>query len=258
MSDQMLMNSPQNPDPADIFPKFAILDHIGELRSRLTRCALVLALAFFAAYTFREQIFHFLKAPLLQVLPENQQYLHYTGLLDELMANLKLSLFASIALTMPVILFQGWRFISPGLRKQEKKFVIPFVLSATLFFLIGMAFAYYIVFPYGFKFLLNYSTVDKPILTIKEYLSLSTKIILLFGVIFELPMVLAFLGWLGILNTTLMRKNRRYAILIIAVAAAVLTPTQDAFTMGGMALLMYLLFEASIILVGFVQRKRIK
>ena len=232
----------------------SILDHLGELRVRLIKCLIAITVCFFIAYTFREPILNFLKSPLLKVLPTDQQYLHYTGLLDELLTALKLSFYAAVAFAMPIILFQLWQFITPGLKPKEKKFLGPFLLFTIGAFIGGMAFAYYIVFPFGFKFLLKYAATDRPILTITNYFSLTTKVLLVFGAIFELPMIFSFLGWLGVLRAETLRKHRKYAILTIAIASAVITPTQDAFTMGAMALLMWILYEGSILLVSLVQR----
>lgn len=232
-----------------------ILDHLDELRSRLIKSLFVITIAFFVSYTFRDPLLHFIKAPLFKILPPDQHFLYFTGILDELMVTLKISFYAAIAASMPFILFQLWKFISPGLRSSEKRFAAPFIIISTLFFIAGIAFAYYLVFPYGFKLLLNFGSHDKAILTIKDYFSITTKLMLMFGVVFELPMVLGLLAWLGLLTTETMRKQRRYAILIIAIAAAVLTPTQDAVTMGAMALLLWLLYELSVVIVGILQRR---
>lgn len=238
------------------FLAMPILDHLDELRSRLIKSLFAVTISFFISYTFRDFLLNFIKAPVLKILPSDQQFLYFTGILDELMATLKISFYAAIAISMPYILFQLWRFISPGLRDEERKFAAPFILISTMFFIIGMAFAYYIVFPYGFRLLLNFGTLDKPILTIKEYFSLTTKLMFMFGLVFELPMILGFFARLGLLTKETMRKHRRYAILIIAIASAVLTPTQDALTMGAMALLLWILYEASIFVVYFLEKEK--
>lgn len=238
------------------FLSMPLLDHLDELRSRLIKSLFIITIAFFVSYTFRNFLLKFIKAPLFKILPPEQQFLYFTGILDELMITLKISLYSAIAISMPYILFQLWGFISPGLRENEKKFAAPFILISTFFFIIGMAFAYYIVFPYGFKLLLSFGNSDKSILTIKEYFSLTTKLMFMFGLVFELPMILGFFAWLGLLTKETLRKYRRYSILIIAIASAVLTPTQDAITMGAMALLLWLLYEASIFVVAFIEGKR--
>ena len=245
----------EQPNLKEQFHLMPILDHLDELRSRLIKSLVVVTIAFFVAYTFKDYLLYFIKAPLFKILPPDQHFLYFTGILDELMITLKISFYAAIAGSMPFILFQLWGFISPGLRTSEKKFAAPFIIVSTLFFIAGMAFAYYLVFTYGFKLLLSFGNHDKAILTIKEYFSITTKLMFMFGVVFELPMILGFLAWLGLLTTETMRKQRRYAILIIAIASAVLTPTQDAITMGAMALLLWILFEFSLISVGILQKR---
>jgi sec-independent protein translocase protein TatC len=229
--------------------ELSMTEHLAELRVRLIWVAWILLAGFGACYGFSEYIFNFLRAPIVPFLPANDKGLHFTGVFEKFMAHVKVSFLAGVLITSPLWLFQVWKFIAPALYIKEKKYAGAFVFSGIFLFLSGSAFAYYIVFPFAFKFLLTFGgEVDKPIITIKEYLDFVFKFFLAFGLTFELPVVLTFLGIMGLIDHKFLSKNRRWAIVIMAVVAAVITPP-DAISMLSLLAPLVLLYEISVILV---------
>ena len=238
--------------------KLPLTSHLEELRTRLIRSLIAIAVTFAIAYNFKEKLFEILTRPLIQALPKNS-YMIYTGLPEAFFNYLKIAFFAAIILASPYILFQIWKFVSPGLYKSEKKHVAPFVISSTLLFVGGVLFGYFIVLPPAFKFFVEYSTdFLKPMLSLKEYLSLSTKLLLAFGVVFEIPVFIYFLSRIGIVNAKMLAAKRKYAILIIFIVAAIITPTPDAFTQCLMAVPMMILYEIGIFVSRWGSKTRAK
>ncbi|MBW2545425.1 MAG: twin-arginine translocase subunit TatC [Deltaproteobacteria bacterium] len=231
--------------------------HLEELKTRLTRMLIAIGVGFVICYFFKEKLFKVLTLPLIAVLPDNSSMI-FTGLPEAFFTYLKVSFFASIFLVSPYILYQIWNFVSPGLYKSEKKHVAPFVVFSTIFFLGGSLFAYYIVFPFGFKFFVGFGDdVIRPMLSLREYLSFSMKLLIAFGVIFELPIFMFFLAKIGVVNSKTLRKKRKYAILLVFVVAALFTPP-DVVTQGLMALPLMILYEISIWVVTMGERKVIR
>ncbi len=231
--------------------------HLEELKVRLTRVLIAIGAGFGICYLFKEKLFTVLTLPLIAVLPDNSSMI-FTGLPEAFFTYLKVSFFASIFLVSPYILYQIWNFVSPGLYNSEKKHVAPFVIFSTTFFLGGSLFAYYIVFPFGFKFFVGFGNdVIRPMLSLKEYLSFSMKLLIAFGVIFELPIFMFFLAKIGMVNSRTLRKKRKYAILLVFVAAALFTPP-DVVTQGLMALPLMLLYEISIWVVRMGEKKLVR
>jgi sec-independent protein translocase protein TatC len=160
-------------------------------------------------------------------------------------------------MTAPFWLYQIWKFISPGLYPREKKYVIPFVLTSTFLFVGGILFAYFLALPPAFGFFVEFSTDSlRPMFTMREYLSFALKLLLAFGVSFQLPVFIFFMTKVGIVDSRLLAKQRRYAILIIFVAAAVLTPSPDAFTQIIMAIPLMILYEMSVFIAKFAEKKK--
>jgi sec-independent protein translocase protein TatC len=179
----------------------------------------------------------------------------FTSLPEAFFTYLKVSFFAAIFLASPYILYQIWNFISPGLYDSEKKYVIPFVLFSTIFFVGGSLFAYFVVFPFGFKFFLAFGTdLIRPMLSIREYLSFSFRLLLAFGIIFELPILMFFLSRVGLVNSRTLITKRKYAILLVFIIAALFTPP-DVVTQVLMALPLMLLYEASVWVVKMGEKK---
>ena len=166
---------------------------------------------------------------------------------EALWMHLKLSLIIAIIISSPIIFYEIWKFVSPGLLMKEKKYVVPFVVIATSLFLMGSLFCFIIVLPFAMNFLLTYKTESiKPMLSVGNYIDFCLKFILAFGAIFELPVAIVFLTKMGIVTTDFLAKNRKYAVIMAFIIAAVLTPTPDAFNQILMALPIILLYEAGI------------
>lgn len=236
--------------------KLPITDHLEELRWRIVKCLSAIGLGFILSYAFSEEIFNFLASPLLVSMPKGS-HLIYTSLPEAFFTYMKVSFFVGLLMAAPIIFYQLWKFVMPGLYVNEKRYVVPFVLVATLFFTAGVSFGFYVVLPVGFKFFLGYSSdmiVAFP--SMREYLGFTMKFLLAFGVTFELPVVMFFLAKAGIVNPTMLRKNRKYAILIVAIVAAVLTPGPDVLSQLLLGLPLLVLYEISIWVTYLVRKKK--
>ncbi|MFH2060164.1 MAG: twin-arginine translocase subunit TatC [Pseudomonadota bacterium] len=228
--------------------KTPFTEHLNELRSRLIFSFIAVAIGFVASYSFKEKLFDILNAPLIKAMAgsENTKMI-FTGLPEAFFTYLKVSLLAGIVLSTPVLFYQFWMFVSPGLYRNEKKYLIPIVFLSVVFFVVGASFGYFIVFPYGFEFFLGFSSdTIQAMPSMKEYLALSSKMLLAFGFVFELPLVLTFMARMGLVTVPFLKKNRKYAILIFFVGAAIITPP-DVVTQIMMALPLMFLYEISII-----------
>jgi len=232
----------------------SLIEHLAELRTRLVQCAFILIVATGICYSFSEKIFNFVRAPIAPYLPGGG--LIYTGPMDKFIAHLKLSFVCGILISCPLWLYQVWLFVAPGLYQKEKRYTAGFIISGTGLFLLGAAFSYWIALPMAFQFLMTYGgDVDKPMISIDQYMGFFTQLCLMFGVAFELPLVIVVLGMMGIVSQAFLRKNRRYAVMTIAVIAAVITPP-DLLSMIMMLAPMLILFEAAVIIVGIFEKKR--
>jgi sec-independent protein translocase protein TatC len=226
--------------------KIPFTAHLEELRSRLVKCSIAVGIGFAISYGFKEILFEILVRPLVTVMAEGD-HLIFTGLPEAFFTYLKVALLAGLMLASPVILYQFWMFVAPGLYKKERRMLGPIVFLSSFFFIAGALFGYFIVFPWGFKFFLGFATESiRPLPSMKEYLSFSAKLLMAFGLVFELPMVLTFLARLGIVSVGFLKKNRKYAILLFFVGAAILTPP-DVVTQIMMALPLMAMYELSII-----------
>ena len=234
--------------------KLPFTTHLEELRRRLIYAVVAIVLGAIIAFLFAKQLFYFLAQPLVKILPANQPMI-FTALTEAFFTYFKVALLAGFFLACPVVFYQLWKFIAPGLYEHEKKFVIPFVIFATLFFILGGAFAYYIVFPFGFKFFLGFSTDYLKLLPkMSEYFSLSLKLIFAFGIVFEMPVITFFLAKMGVVNGEMLSSKRRYAIVLVFVVAALLTPP-DVGTQLLMAGPLILLYEVSVWVARIFGRK---
>ena len=232
--------------------------HLEELRKRLMRSLIAVFIGFGICYNFKEWLFDILTRPLVASLPKNS-YMIYTSLPEAFFNYLKISFFAGIVISSPYILYQIWKFIAPGLYSSEKKHVIPFVLASTVLFVGGVLFGYFVALPPSFKFFLEFSTdFLKPMLTLKEYLSLSLKLLLAFGIVFEIPVFIFSLAKIGVVNSGMLVKQRKYAILLIFIAAALLTPSPDAFSQTLMAIPMIILYEIGIFVAKWAEKRKSK
>jgi len=226
--------------------KIPFTAHLEELRSRLIKCFIAVGVGFVAAYGFKEQLFAILVYPLKSVMREGDTLI-YTGLPEAFFTYLKVAFLAGIMLAIPVLLYQFWMFVAPGLYEKEKRVMLPIVFLCSFFFIAGALFGYFIVFPWGFQFFLGFATdTIRPMPSMKEYLGFAAKLLIAFGVVFELPLIITFMARLGLVSVDFLKKNRKYAILLFFIAAAILTPP-DVITQIMMALPLMLLYEISII-----------
>ncbi|MFQ5646349.1 MAG: twin-arginine translocase subunit TatC [bacterium] len=217
--------------------------HLDELRSRLIKMIGSVSVGFFLCYFFSERIISLLQAPLN--LP-----LVFIAPTEAFLTNLKVAFFSGIGLAYPIIGYQWWAFIRPGLKENERSHAVWLFTLGPLLFCLGSAFAYWGVLPLGIKFLLSFKTASLvPMLTLNEYISFCLLMIVAFGLIFNLPLAVVILARIGIITPARMRSSRKYAVLIIFVLAALLTPP-DVFTQTMMALPLLLLYEVSIWLAG--------
>jgi sec-independent protein translocase protein TatC len=229
----------------DTEDKIPFTAHLEELRKRLIISFIAVGIGFALSYGFKEKLFQILTQPLIAVMQEGETLI-YTGLPEAFFTFLKVSLLSGIMIASPVIIYQFWMFVAPGLYDREKRLLIPIVLLSSIFFVGGALFGYFIVFPFGFEFFLGFATETiRPMPSMKEYLSFSAKLLLAFGLVFELPLVITFLARLGIVSVPFLKKNRKYALLLFFVGAAILTPP-DVVTQLMMAGPLMLLYEISI------------
>lgn len=225
--------------------EMTLTEHLNELRKRLIRSFIAVFVGFLACYAFAEQLFDILMEPMVQVL-HNSNFI-YTYPPEAFFTYLKISFVAGFFLVSPYLFYQAWLFVAPGLYQNERKYLVPIAIFSAVFFTVGALFGYFVVFPFGFEFFASYST-DKIVFTPKlsEYLSFALKLLFAFGVVFELPLVIFFLARLGLVTAQGLRRVRKYAILVIFIVAAILTPP-DVFTQTLMAGPMILLYELGIL-----------
>ncbi len=217
--------------------------HLEELRSRLLRGVLALLAGFAASYAFSERIITFMEIPLVRGAPGAK--LNYFSLMEPFITHLKAAFFTGLLLALPVIFFQLYRFAAPGLLPKERRYIIPFVCFGTLFFLAGAALAFTIVLPYAVEFFLHFDPTLVATLNVSKYLSFSIRMMIAFGVIFQLPLAVFILARLGLVSPQMLARNRRYALLAAFVFGAVLTPP-DPVTQCLMATPLLLMYELSI------------
>jgi sec-independent protein translocase protein TatC len=240
-----------------------LLEHLIELRRRLLFSLIALMFGIGICYPLAPTIFQFLTEPLWQAMGEETgRRLIYTGLTEAFMTYLKIAFFGGFILTFPFIMYQAWLFIGPGLYDHEKKVIWPFVTTSPLLFLMGSALAYYVVCPWAWTFFLSFelpSSTQGLSLQLEarmsEYLSLMIKLIMAFGLCFQLPLILTGLAQFGLLSLETLKKNRKYAFLAIVVIAAIITPP-DIISPLSLIIPLYTLYEISIILVKVSLRRK--
>jgi sec-independent protein translocase protein TatC len=228
--------------------------HLEELRSRLIVSFVAVGIGFFVAYFFKEKLFEMLMKPLTDVMGEGDKLI-FTNLPEAFFVYLKTAFLAGVMAASPVILYEFWKFVGPGLYKKERMVLLPVVFLCSFFFIGGALFGYFIVFPYGFKFFLGFATeFIRPLPSMKEYFSFASKLLIAFGVVFELPLIITLFSRLGLISVEFLKKNRKYALLLFFVAAAILTPP-DVITQIMMAVPLMFLYEISIIGARIFARK---
>ncbi len=238
----------------DELPRMSLLDHLDELRRRIGVSALAVFGGFLACWYFAKPIFNWLSVPLTQFLPEGEK-LAFTGLIDPFMLYIKVALLAGIFLASPVVLWQVWLFIAPGLYKSERRIAIPFLLATTVFFVAGGYFGYRVAFPMVCRFLLEVGSEFRQVITVREYFSMASKVILGMGLVFEMPVMILFLARLGVVTHRFLLKQFRFAVLGIFVVSAIITPTPDIATQSVFAVPMIVLYLLGV-LVALLFGKR--
>ena len=254
--------------------KMPLTEHLSDLRKRIVISLVSLFIGFIISFTYSEVLFRFLTIPLrynisfslsspfvslIEKNIKNNPSLVFLAPTEAFWMHMKISMIAALILSLPVILSQLWKFLSPGLLHKEKKYVIPFVIITTTFFLIGAAYCFFLVLPFALGFLLTYKTESiTPMLSVGNYIDFCLKFILAFGAIFELPIVIIFLTRMGFVTPKTLAKHRKYAIVLAFVVAAFLTPTPDAFNQTLMAVPIIILYELGVLVSRiFVKRKAV-
>jgi sec-independent protein translocase protein TatC len=235
--------------------KIPFTSHLEELRHRLVVSVAAIGVGFALAYGFKEKLFEILCRPLIQALQSGERLI-FTGLTEAFFTYLMVAFIAGLLLAAPVIIYQFWMFIAPGLYKKERRALLPAVILSTFFFVGGSLFGYFLVFPVGFKFLLGFaSETIRPLPTMKEYLDFAVKMLLAFGLAFELPIVLTLMARLGIVTADSLKKMRRYSIVLAFFLGAILTPGPDVISQLMMSVPLVVLYELSIIGARIFGRK---
>ena len=237
--------------------------HLTELRKRLVLSLVFLSVLFVICYYFSEYIYGFLVDPYAQVVKDDgtERRLIFTALQETFLTYLKVSFFAAFFITSPFILIQIWKFIAPGLYEHEKSAIMPYLIITPILFLLGGMLVYYLVMPLAIKFFLSFESsgvsTNLPIqleAKVNEYLSLVMKLIFAFGLSFQLPVVLSLLARIGFVDSKYLKDRRKYFIVIIFAAAAILTPP-DPITQIGLAIPLLILYELSIYSVKIIEKK---
>jgi len=235
--------------------KQPFLGHLEELRSRLIVCAIAVGAGFGISYIFSKRLFSLLILPLTRVLPTESRLI-FTSLPEMFITYIKISLVAGIILAIPIIFYELWMFLAPALYQNEKRYLVPFVVFSSILFVVGALFGYLVVFPYGFKFFISFATEDIQALpSVKQYFSFSIRLLLAFGLVFEMPIAALFLSKIGLITPDSMKKYRKVAILCSFILSAILTPP-DVATQLMMALPVIILYEISIFLAKTMYRKK--
>jgi len=244
----------------------SFVDHLTELRSRLLKSVVYLFIFFIICYFFAENIYSFLVAPYANAVKDDglDRRLIFTALHETFITYLKVAFFASMFVTSPIILTQIWKFIAPGLYKNEKRALLPYLIATPTLFILGGMLVYYLIMPLAIKFFLSFETSaginNLPIqleAKVNEYLSLIMRLIFAFGISFQLPVLLSLLARVGFVDSEYLRKRRKYVVIIIFTAAAILTPP-DPITQIGLGIPLLILYELSILSVRIIEKKKME
>ena len=242
----------------------SFIEHLTELRSRLLKSIVYLFIFFVISYIFAEDIYGFLVEPYADAVKDDNinRRLIYTALHETFITYLKVAFFSAIFVTSPIILTQIWKFVAPGLYTNEKKALLPYLIATPTLFLLGGMLVYYLVMPLAIKFFLSFETSAQisnlPIqleAKVNEYLSLIMRLIFAFGISFQLPVLLTLLARVGFVNSTYLKKRRKYVVVIVFALAAILTPP-DPITQIGLGIPLLILYELSILAVKFIEKKK--
>ena len=242
----------------------SFVEHLTELRSRLVKSIVYLFIFFIVCYFFAENIYSFLLAPYAEAVKDDEvnRRMIFTALHETFITYLKVAFFAAIFITSPIILTQIWKFVAPGLYKNEKRALLPYLIATPTLFLLGGMLVYYLIMPLAIKFFLSFETTTQftnlPIqleAKVNEYLSLIMRLIFAFGISFQLPVLLSLLARVGFIDSQYLKKRRKYVIIIIFSVAAILTPP-DPITQIGLGIPLLILYELSIFSVRIVEKRK--
>jgi sec-independent protein translocase protein TatC len=243
-------------DKVRIEEKQPFISHLKELRDRILICVVALGVAFLFTFYFKDKIFDFLMQPFIRVMPEKSSFI-FTYVTEAFITYVKISIVAAIFITAPVILYEFWMFVSPGLYEKEKKYLIPFIFFGSICFLCGALFCYYAVMPIIYRFFVSYAgELIIPMPDLKAYMSLTLQMLIVSGLIFELPLVVYYLSKAGIINHKFLSSKRRYAVLGIFILSAVITPP-DITSQILMVIPLYGLYEFSILISRLFGKKAV-
>jgi sec-independent protein translocase protein TatC len=234
--------------------RMSLLEHLDELRGRILWSLVTVVVAFLVCFAFAKQIFHVLSLPINPYLPDGK--LSFITVTEPFFVYVKSALVAAVFLTSPFLLFQAWRYVSPGLYKREKRWALPFIFFGSLFFAGGGAFGYFVAFPFAAKFLVGMGSEFNANITISSYFNILINILLGLGVMFEMPIVIFVLSAIGVVTPQFLLKNFRWAVLIIFVIAAIITPTPDVFNLCIVALPTIVLYLLGVGAAWLAFRKR--
>jgi sec-independent protein translocase protein TatC len=239
---------PENDQP------MPLVSHLTELRTRLLRCVAAIFLVFAGLFSFAQQIYTIVSAPLREFLPAGSTMIA-TDVASPFLTPFKLTMMVSLFLAIPVILHQIWGFIAPGLYKHEKRIAVPLLVSSIILFYAGMAFAYFLVFPLIFKFFASATPVGVMMATdITNYLDFVMTLFFAFGVAFEIPVAVVLLVWIGVVDVKYLKKARPYVVIGCFVVGMVLTPP-DIFSQTLLAVPMWMLFEVGVLFAGMIKKR---
>ena len=246
--------------------KSGFISHLVELRQRLINSFIFLFSFFVVCYFFSEEIYSFLVQPYADAVKDDNvnRRLIFTALQETFLTYLRVSFFAALFVSSPIILMQIWKFVAPGLYKNEKKAILPYLIATPILFLFGGMLVYYLIMPLAIRFFLSFETSSinsaLPIqleAKVNEYLSLVMKLIFAFGLSFQLPVILSLLARVGFIDSVFLKERRKYVVVIIFVAAAILTPP-DPITQIGLAIPLLILYELSIFSVKIIEKRKNK
>ena len=244
-------------EAADNLKVMGLMDHLGELRSRIFKSLVFVVIVFGVAFGFSTYMFEFIKAPLVAALPEGANALHFTGPMDVLIAQIKISFLTAIIASCPVWLYQFWKFLEPALYENERKYAIPFLVSSVSLFFSGVSFCFFIIMPLALEFLINMGMeVGTPIITVGDYISMLMLLILGFGLVFETPVILVLLALLDLIDAEMLAQNRKFVLVGVLILGALLTPP-DPLSQVAMGVPTYLMFEMSIIIIRMIKKKKV-
>ncbi len=251
------MSAELRPVEGEELPRMSLLQHLEELRKRLFVSAVAIAVGFGLCWWKSAEIFQFLQAPVIKALPQGTK-LAYTQLTEPFMLYVNIALLAGVIVASPVILYQVWLFIAPALYKHEKRWALPFVIMSVVFFISGAAFGYYVAFPMVANFLVTVGKDFQPVIKIDDYLDILSKIILGLGLVFETPILIFFLARIGVVTEKWLLAKFRYAVLVIFIIAALITPTPDIPTQCAFALPMCGLYLLGVAMAWAFKKKPVK